>query len=382
MIVDGTETILIKVDEAKGYSPAEGSATYTINDKEYYADASITSLQAVNYRRSNLNLSKAVEGNAPEGATFPFTMTVNNSKAENGSADDTSSDYYVWFSVQNNDKNVERETDATLSKDEKTGAPYYYAESGKPISIELQDGDNLRFTNLPSETTYEFTEGDTAGFEFVKAVSTNEEDESIKPGKTTTGTIEEAGAISYGVEYTNKYVEPEPTSYDPPVLKIVKGEGANPADEFTFELKAVYAPEGLEEKPMPEGSKGNVKEMTAKAGVESEFGDIVFTVPGIYSYIISEKDTGLKGYTYDKTIYTVTFDVTVGEDNKLEAKREVKKDGEVCKEEVSKFEFTNVYDAKKPVKTGDTTVIVPYIVIGAAAIALLLMILFRRRKAN
>jgi LPXTG-motif cell wall-anchored protein len=43
--------------------------------------------------------------------------------------------------------------------------------------------------------------------------------------------------------------------------------------------------------------------------------------------------------------------------------------------------FTNVYE-EPPVKTGDTTVIMPYIVIGAAAIVLLLMILFRRRKAN
>ncbi|MBR6956279.1 MAG: LPXTG cell wall anchor domain-containing protein, partial [Firmicutes bacterium] len=33
-----------------------------------------------------------------------------------------------------------------------------------------------------------------------------------------------------------------------------------------------------------------------------------------------------------------------------------------------------------PVKTGDTTVVVPYIVIGVAALILLLMLLFRTRK--
>lgn len=41
--------------------------------------------------------------------------------------------------------------------------------------------------------------------------------------------------------------------------------------------------------------------------------------------------------------------------------------------------FTNTYE-EPPVKTGDTTIVVPYIVIGVSALILLLMLLFRTRK--
>ena len=99
MLINGTLTMLTMVDKAHP-APA-GAATYTIGGKTYYSNgSSAASLDAYNYRRSNLNLTKVVTGEeAPENATFPFTLTVNNSKASSGSASDTNSDYYVWFSI-------------------------------------------------------------------------------------------------------------------------------------------------------------------------------------------------------------------------------------------------------------------------------------------
>ncbi len=203
MIIDGTPTMLVKEDAEH---PAGGAQTYTINGATYFVDASVANLTATNYRRSNLNLTKVVTGEgAPETALFPFTLTVVNSKAANGSADDTSSDYYVWFSVFNG-ANVKRTTNATEYVDPETGETYYYAPSGSDITVELQAGDNLRFTNLPSGSTYTFTEGNTDGFRFNKAENTGEADSTFKAnGKTTTGTVENPGNKTYTVTYTNEY---------------------------------------------------------------------------------------------------------------------------------------------------------------------------------
>ena len=209
MLIDGTLTMLTMVDEA--HTAPSGAQTYTINGKTYYSNgSSAASLDAYNYRRSNLNLTKVVTGeDAPKDATFPFTLTVNNGKASTGSADDTNSDYYVWFSIYDTKagQNVKDATigNATLSIDERTGDYYYYAKSGSAITVEMKDGWNLRFTNLPTETTYTFAEGTMpTGFAFNKAELTAGTDSTFKGAQTSTGTIE-ATNTSYTVTYTNDY---------------------------------------------------------------------------------------------------------------------------------------------------------------------------------
>ena len=209
MLIDGTLTMLTMVDEA--HTAPSGAQTYTINGKTYYSNgSSAASLNAYNYRRSNLNLTKVVTGeDAPKDATFPFTLTVNNSKASTGSADDTNSDYYVWFSIYDTKagQNVKDATigNATLSIDERTGDYYYYAKSESAITVEMKDGWNLRFTNLPTETTYTFAEGTMpTGFAFNKAELTAGTDTTFKGAQTSTGTIV-ATNTSYTVTYTNDY---------------------------------------------------------------------------------------------------------------------------------------------------------------------------------
>ena len=210
MLINGggtshTPTMLIKVDE-KHPAPS-GATTYTIDGATYYADTASTGLTATNYRRSNLNLKKTVTGeDAPEDATFPFTLTVNNSKAPASAPSDDpehNSDYWVWFSIR--DDSDQTVTDAKVSGATSAGSGYYYAPSGTPISVEMKDGWNLRFTNLPSGTTYTFVEGTLAdGFVFNKAELTEGEDSTFSGGQTTTGTIEKT-KTSYQVEYTNDY---------------------------------------------------------------------------------------------------------------------------------------------------------------------------------
>ncbi|MBE6009928.1 MAG: Cna B-type domain-containing protein [Lachnospiraceae bacterium] len=207
MIIDGKLTMLIMVD--KDHPAPSDAKTYQLDGKTYYvAGEGEANLEAYNYRRSNLNLSKVVTGeDAPADATFPFTLTVKNSKADDPSSTDTNTDNFVWFSIFDT---VAGSTvmDATVSATGLVGPNadgYYYVKSGTAITVNMKAGWNLRFTNLPTETTYTFAEGNLAdGFAFNKAELTSGDDSTFSGGKTTTGTIENTNT-SYQVEYTNDY---------------------------------------------------------------------------------------------------------------------------------------------------------------------------------
>ena len=209
MIIDGADqpTILIKEDVENGYD-SSGKTTYTIDGGTYYVDPAISTLTATNHRRSNLNLTKVVTGEgADPDALFPFTLTVNNIKAPNEEPTDDpdhNSDYWVWFSIKDAENTTV--TDATVSGATAASGGYYYAESGSPITVQMKAGWNLRFTNLPSGSTYTFEEGSASGFEFVSAENTGSADETFDvDGKTATGTIVTYNAQAYEVTFTNEY---------------------------------------------------------------------------------------------------------------------------------------------------------------------------------
>ena len=165
MIINAQLTMLVKVDAPSGmgnktYYIDQGTKYYKIGDGTYKAistgDAA-AAITATNIRRSNLNLTKKVvdKNGDPVISSEEFTFTIN--------INDTQ-DADVWFSVQTdaNDTNTiikDLSTNATaeLKDGEKTG--YYHAASGSDITVSIQPGWNLRFTNLPNGTTYTITEG-------------------------------------------------------------------------------------------------------------------------------------------------------------------------------------------------------------------------------
>ena len=161
-----------------------------------------------------------------------------------------------------------------------------------------------------------------------------------------------------GTKIVNTYV-PKLVLVDPPVKKIVEGNPTN-ASTFQFEMKAINPTD-----PMPNGSANGVKLATVIGSGEVEFGTFEITQAGTYQYVIREIDDGIANYTYDTTLYTITFDVrdVAGQ---LVADTHVEKvDGTVANEAV----FTNIY--KTPVatpKTGDNSHLPIYI--GAIIIAL------------
>ena len=114
-------------------------------------------------------------------------------------------------------------------------------------------------------------------------------------------TVEEtpvAGFVpSYnGFDILNTYIPP--VEIDPPLIeKVVEGENA-PETQFSFLLR------GETGAPMPEGSDGNTKIVTLTGSGEAELSEIVFEKAGIYTYTISELNTGVDGWEYDDLVNT------------------------------------------------------------------------------
>lgn len=134
---------------------------------------------------------------------------------------------------------------------------------------------------------------------------------------------------------TNKYVVPI-TLDDPPVQKRVVGDTPEVKSTFTFVMKADDP-----SFPMPEGSEGSIKIMSIVGPGSVEFGNIIFTKPGIYTYTISERNLGEDGYTYDDTRINVRYDVTE-KDGELFCFRTME---DVGGDAIDVAEFTNTYTA-------------------------------------
>ncbi len=208
MMIDGELTMLIKVDE-KHPAPS-GAETYTFEDfeGEYYAgDVGTASLTATNYRRSRLNLTKEVEGDAPEDATFPFTLNVVNCNEAKGDPDNINSDAYVWFSIR--DASGARVTDTgyvisgATAEEGNTG--YYYAKSSQDIKVKIPAGYTVSFINIPAGSTYTFTEDALDPLYIFKSSELTEGvDDDFSDGQTSEGTVVEWNS-EYLVTFTNEY---------------------------------------------------------------------------------------------------------------------------------------------------------------------------------
>ena len=170
---------------------------------------------------------------------------------------------------------------------------------------------------------------------------------------------------------TNKYIVPI-TGVDPPVQKRILGDKPENPSTFTFVLTAKD-----ESYPMPAGSNGSSKEITIQGAGSEEFGEIVFTQPGKYVYTVSEKNNGVSGYTYDKTVYTITY--TVEQKNgELSVSRTISNGTS----EVSVVEFTNNYKTpgNKLPQTGQLWWPIPMLLVVGCSMVIGGMLLRSKRK--
>ena len=208
-------------------------------------------------------------------------------------------------------------------------------------------------------------------------------DEIVSGQSLYTRSIKVTGSDDGKTEYfsiTNTLLTP--VIHNPPVLKTVKGDEPDEDEMFEFRLKAVSTTANIE-MPMPSGSDGKTKTIQTKAGTPKEFGDIIFRAPGEYYYEISEVDTGLDGYKYDTSIYSLHYTLTV-DGTKLDMKLTTSKNGKAV--DIAQYEFVNEYTdedvpgGSKKIKTGDDTNLILPVAAFAGALILLVILIIKRKK--
>ncbi|MCL2695051.1 MAG: Cna B-type domain-containing protein, partial [Clostridiales bacterium] len=155
---------------------------------------------------------------------------------------------------------------------------------------------------------------------------------------------------------------------DPPVRKeVVDKPAAKAATEFTFYLKA------LDGAPLPDGVVGDTKTLKILGEGEKEFGWITYTQPGTYVYEITEQRGSSSNYTYDPTVYTMTVVIHAEGSELVLISQIFSKDGAA----VTKPVFINNY-----IKTGENSLAHVYWILMLAALALMTLVVLRKRKPN
>ncbi|ERL12127.1 LPXTG cell wall anchor domain protein [Coriobacteriaceae bacterium BV3Ac1] len=201
------------------------------------------------------------------------------------------------------------------------------------VTLDKASGWHHEFKDLPEYTNgvpiaYSVTEDPIAGY--------------------TTEDIK--GNIQEGFTITNSYT-PTSTSYEPSVQKRI--EGPSPATPDSFEF--VLTPKDPSF-PMPESAKDGraVAQLTGEG--TTTFGQISFTMPGTYSYTITETK-GDAGCSYDDASYTLTLKVEdigagvlqVTQNSLTLTAGGTEKDADLSSEQGSAV-FTNVYTKPAPAK--------------------------------
>lgn len=144
-----------------------------------------------------------------------------------------------------------------------------------------------------------------------------------------------------GYNITNTYIPPLRVTF-PTISKRLQGENP-PAAEFAFVLR------GKTGAPMPAGAEGILAQCTVTGEGETSFGELAFTKPGEYSYLVVEKSLNQKGWECDPATYTVTFLVTENDSGLSCEYKILRKDTEV-----NEIVFINRYE---PVDLTETVTI-------------------------
>ena len=133
------------------------------------------------------------------------------------------------------------------------------------------------------------------------------------------------------------------------VSKGIDGRAWQEGDSFTFKLEqGENNPDGV---TLPENASGlviaydeNAEDQTA--AYSDSFGNITFTLPGTYTFTVSEEqpaaDADTEGVTYDTTVYTVTVEVTDAGEGVLNA--EITSIADQDGNSSDALSFTNTYE--------------------------------------
>jgi len=168
----------------------------------------------------------------------------------------------------------------------------------------------------------------------------------VKRGLDVTVVVyKEDGSKASEITYEHSFL-PRPSDpnamADLPVVNTVSG---NPAQDsvFTFRLAAKNPSD-----PMPAGSADGVKTLQITGSGRGSFGTWSYTAEGAYYYTVSEVNSGVSGYTYDNTVYTIT-DTVKAVDGQLAVTRVVTNGAH---KQVGSLSFINTYTSAADNGTG------------------------------
>lgn len=151
--------------------------------------------------------------------------------------------------------------------------------------------------------------------------------------------------------------------------------------------------------PMPDGSANSVYKMIITGAATAKLPEIKFSVLGIYAYTISQTAGTNELCSYDESVYNVRVYITNADDGSgLESTVIAYKTSEADK--LDEIEFINDYEIEIPdeeipggptdppsteppddaPKTGDDTVIWPYIVLFISTMAIILILTLTGKK--
>ena len=231
MVINGKTTMLVLDKTKTAQDLANGVYQIGTDDKgkpKYYRTepgettigddgSTITTfyMNAYNYRRSNLNLTKEIVDACDVADTAYFTYEV---KVTDAAGED------VWFSAfdptAGEEGEIVKDTDWVISgaTAQAGNTGYWYATSGATVKFKIKAGWNVRFLNLLHGSTFSFTETDMdEAFELNSITGTKKfdfEDTTLAPDAWITSNSTQNKKIegeilepnnSYTVTFKNNY---------------------------------------------------------------------------------------------------------------------------------------------------------------------------------
>ena len=119
-----------------------------------------------------------------------------------------------------------------------------------------------------------------------------------------------------------------------PVEIQVTGDNVPAGQSYRLVLEGITP-----QAPVPETA-----ELVVEGPGTAEFGEITYQVPGDYRYRIYQNSGTAENFTFDQTVYTLTVQVTLGEEGNLEAQLWAMSSNS-GNEKVSRLVFANQYAA-------------------------------------
>ena len=156
----------------------------------------------------------------------------------------------------------------------------------------------------------------------VTKVTMKNADGSGESVKTYDSSDHNSGTPTVGFTNTYEAAATDPVQVITDFNKKLTGREWKDGETFTFKLKNVSKPDGVETAPMPEKDEVTVRKADVKDGkAPIEFGALTFKKAGEYKYQLKEQvpSPEAAGMTYDKAVRDITVTVTDNGTGKLTA---------------------------------------------------------------